>query len=169
MGPDTPGGGGGGGDGLQNHLHDSDAMDELDEMDGGNDDHCYVVNSSGHVSKRRKVDPLTVCSTTGGAGGRGVGGNGGGVGLGGTSSTRRLLQQPDVLEQILDKMVRVHRDATAVQERHFNRIEKVMKDYAAQTKRLADVMCQLLQNNRADDYGGGKNNNKSTGTNSDFE
>lgn len=143
--------------GMQNHLNDSDQLDDMDEMmDGQNDDHCYVVNSSGHVSKRFKMDPMTVCSTTSGGGG-------------GSSSSRRLhYQQPaDALEQILEQIVRVHRDTMAMHDRHFNRMEKLMKENATQTRRLADVMSQLLHSGRADDCvivgGGGKNNEKSTG------
>lgn len=153
--------------GMQNnHMNDSDAaLDDMDDMDGPNDDHCYVVNSSGHVSKRFKVDPLTICSTTSG------GGNGG-VGVGSSSlSSRRhhQIQQPDVLEQILEQMVRVHRDTLSVHDRHFTRMEKLMKENAVQTKRLADVMSQLLQSSRMDDCGSGKSNDKSTGMTSDVE
>ncbi|XP_022175075.1 uncharacterized protein LOC111037029 isoform X2 [Myzus persicae] len=155
--------------GMQNHhMNDSDAaLDDMDDMDGTNDDHCYVVNSSGHVSKRFKVDPLTMCSTTSGGGGGGNGG--GGVGL---SSSRRHhhVQQPDVLEQILEQMVRVHRDTLSMHDRHFTRMEKLMKENASQTKRLADVMSQLLHSSRMDDCGSGKSNDKSTGmTSSDIE
>lgn len=152
---------GSGGVGLQNHMNDSDALDDMDDMDGPNDDHCYVVNSSGHVSKRFKMDPLTVCTTTSGSSGIGHS-------SGGPSSSRRNLQPPDVLEQILEQMVRVHRDTMAMNERHFNRVEKLMKENTAQTRRLADVMSQLLHNSRVDDCN--KNNEKSTGINtSDVE
>jgi len=158
--------------GLPNHHHnmnDSDAaLDDMDDMDGPNDDHCYVVNSSGHVSKRFKVDPLTICSTTSGGHGHGVG-----VGHSSSSSSSRRnqrhhhAQQPDVLEQILEQMVRVHRDTLSVHDRHFSRMEKLMKENAVQTKRLADVMSQLLHSSRTDDCGGsGKSNDKSTGMNS---
>lgn len=132
---------------LQNHhMNDSDPMEDMEEIDGTNDDHCYVVNSSGHVSKRFKMDPLTVCSTT----------SGGGNGNSGMhySSSRRHIQQPDVLEQILEQMVRVHSDTLAMQERHYNRMEKLMKENAVQTRRLADVMNQLMHNSRAEDCGG---------------
>lgn len=149
------------------HMNDSDAaLDDMDDTDGQNDDHCYVVNSSGHVSKRFKVDPLAMCSTTSG------GGNGTGGGVGSSSSSRRHhhVQQPDVLEQILEHMVRVHRDTLSMHDRHLIRMEKLIKDNATQTKRLADVMSQLLHNSRADDFGNGKNNDKSTGmTSSDVE
>lgn len=152
---------GSGGVGLQNHMNDSDALDDMDDMDGPNDDHCYVVNSSGHVSKRFKMDPLTVCTTTSSSGGHSHGSVG-------PSSSRRNLQPPDVLEQILEQMVRVHRDTMAMNERHFNRVEKLMKENTAQTRRLADVMSQLLHNSRVDDCN--KNNEKSTGINtSDVE
>lgn len=156
-------GGGGGGDGLQNHHHhhhhhvhnESDGMDDMDDMEGTNDDHCYVVNSAGHVSKRRKVDPLTVCSTAGGD-------NGGVVLAGSPRSSRKLFQQPDVLEQILEQMVRVHRDTLAMHEHHYNRMEKLIKDQTAQTRRLADVMC-LLHNGRTTEDGG-KSSDKPIGT-----
>ncbi|XP_025206898.1 uncharacterized protein LOC112602785 isoform X2 [Melanaphis sacchari] len=151
------------------HMNDSDAaLDDMDDADGANDDHCYVVNSSGHVSKRFKVDPLTMCSTTSGGSG---GGNGGGAGVG-SSSSRRLhpAQQPDALEQILEQMIRVHRDTLSMHDRHFTRMEKLIKENAIQTKRLADVMSQLLHGSRPDDCGNSKNNDKSTGmTSSDVE
>ncbi|XP_026815112.1 uncharacterized protein LOC113555029 isoform X2 [Rhopalosiphum maidis] len=149
------------------HMNDSDAaLDDMDDTDGPNDDHCYVVNSSGHVSKRFKVDPLTMCSTTSGGNG------GGGAGVGSSSSSRRHhhVQQPDVLEQILEQIIRVQRDTLSMNDRHYARMEKLMKENAAQTKRLADVMSQLLHSSRVDDCGNGKNNDKSTGmTSSDVE
>lgn len=156
---DTPGGG-------HHHLNDSDAMDDMDmDMDGPNDDHCYVVNSSGHVSKRLKMDPLAVCSTAGG------GGPSGGAGSGGPSpsrsGSRHLIQQPDVLEQILEQLVRVQRDTLVMNERHMSRMEKLMKENALQTRRLADVMAQLLHNSRADDCG--KGGDKSAMNSSDVE
>ncbi|KAL4119969.1 hypothetical protein QTP88_012719 [Uroleucon formosanum] len=156
--------------GMHNHhMNDSDAaLDDIDDMDGQNDDHCYVVNSSGHVSKRFKVDPLTMCSTTSGGGGGGH--IGGGVGSSSSSRRHHHVQQPDVLEQILEQMVRVHRDTMSMHDRHFTRMEKLMKENAAQTKRLADVMSQLLHSSRMDDCGSGKSNDKSTGmTSSDVE
>lgn len=151
------------GGGLQNHLNYSDTMDDMDDMDAQNDDHCYVVNSSGQVSKRFKMDPLTVCSTTSG------GGNGASSSSGvGSSSYRRNAQQPDVLEQILERLVVLQRDALAMQDRQFARMEKVIKDNAAQTRRLADVMNRLLQNSRNEDDG--KNQEKISGmTSSDAE
>lgn len=159
--PDGPGAGLGNHHHHQHHHHDSlndsDAMDDLDDMDGPNDDHCYVVNSSGHVSKRFKMDPLAVCSTAGGDGvGGGGGRSGGGPSPSRVSSSRHLVQQPDVLEQILEQMVRVHRDTMAMHERHFGRMEKLMKENAAQTRRLADIMAMLLHNSRVDDCGSGK-------------
>ncbi|XP_050545381.1 uncharacterized protein LOC126907818 [Daktulosphaira vitifoliae] len=126
------------GDGSGGHLNDTDVLDDMEDGDGQNDDHCYVVNSSGHVSKRFRVDPLTVCTTSGGSGS-------GGGNAGGTRG-RQPQQQPDVLEQILEQMVRVHRDTMAMHERHYNRIEKLMKENSTQTKRLADVLGQLLVN-----------------------
>lgn len=148
------------------HLHQLNESDPLedytDDVDGPNDDHCYVVNSSGHVSKRYKVDPLAVCSTTGSVGGNSTP----------TSRIRHHVQQqnqqPDPLEQILEQMVRLHRDTLAMHQRHFNRVEKLMRDNAAQTRRLADVMSQLLHNSRAEEPGGGgcKGNDKSTDMNS---
>ncbi|XP_050420811.1 uncharacterized protein LOC126833484 [Adelges cooleyi] len=140
------------------HLNDTDVMDDMDDMDGQNDDHCYVVNSSGHVSKRLKMDPLAVCSTSGGSGS-----GGGGGGAGNSSGPRVKHQQPDVLEQILEQMVRVHRDTMAMQERHFNRLERLMKENAIQSKRLADVLGRLTHNR--DD----KQHDKSAATNSDVE
>lgn len=144
--------------GLQNSINYSDTMEELDDIDGQNDDHCYVVNGSGNLSKRFRMDPLAVCSTTSGV-----------DGSGGSSSYRRSVQQPDALEQILEQLVRLHRESMAQQERHANRMEKIVKDNTAQTRRLADVMNQLLQNPRIDDDGKNHEKMMSGATSSDAE
>jgi len=130
-------------------------MDDLDDIEGANDDHCYVVNSSGHVSKRLRLEPLSVCSSTGGiAGNPQISGSS-------SSRSRHLIQQPDVLEQILEQLVRVHRDTLALHERHNTRIEKLIKENAIQTKRLADVLGQLLNNSRMEDCGNKHDKNSS--------
>ncbi|XP_025415326.1 uncharacterized protein LOC112687023 [Sipha flava] len=148
---------------IQNHLNYSDTMDELDDMDAQNDDHCYVVNSSGQVSKRFKMDPLAVCSTTSGNS-NGASSNGGV----GSSSYRRNVQQPDVLEQILERLVGLQKDALAAQDRQFARMEKIIKDNTAQTRRLAEVMNRLFQNSQNEDDS--KNQEKMSGmTSSDAE
>lgn len=140
-------------------INEDSLDDYTDETDGPNDDHCYVVNNTGCVSKRFKVDPLAVCSTTSGVSGNSR-----------TSSrAKQPNQQPDTLDQILEQMVRIHRDTLSMHQRHFSRVEKLMKDNAAQTKRLADVMGQLLHNTRpeelADDSPVSKSKDKSTDTN----
>lgn len=128
------------------HQINEDSLDGYnDEIDGSNDDHCYVVNSTGSVSKRFKVDPLAVCSTTGGVGGNSR------TSTRAKQSNHRPDQQFDTLDQILEQMVRLHRDTLSMHQRHFSRVEKLMRDNAAQTKRLADVMGQLLHNTRPED------------------
>ncbi|VVC33203.1 Hypothetical protein CINCED_3A023429 [Cinara cedri] len=134
----------------------------VEDGDGTNDDHCYVVNSSGHVSKRLKVDPLAVCTTGSAVSSISTTTSPRAKNL--VPSSKQQQNLPDALEHILEQMVRLHRDTLSVHQRHFNRVEKLMKDNAAQTRRLADVMGQLLHNSRIEESGGGgadKNNKPS--------
>ncbi|XP_060844260.1 uncharacterized protein LOC132924149 [Rhopalosiphum padi] len=130
------------------------------------DDHCYVVNSSGHDSKCIKVKPMVIKRSTlnGGDGGYNDSDDGDGhvdVGLPcSTSSSRqhRSDQQSAAMEYILQQLVHMHKDTLAMIDEHFTRMEDLMKENVAQGKRLVDIMNQVLHSRLMTDRDNEKKN-----------
>ncbi|XP_026821451.1 uncharacterized protein LOC113559867 [Rhopalosiphum maidis] len=120
------------------------------------DDHSYVVNSSGHDSKCIKVKPMIIKRSTLNDGDNDSDDRGGHVDVGlpcSSSSSRqhRRVQRSAAMEHILQQLIHMHKDMMAMFDEHFTRMEDLIEENVAQSKRLADIMSQFSQ---ADDRPG---------------
>ncbi|VVC36552.1 Winged helix-turn-helix DNA-binding domain [Cinara cedri] len=128
-------------------LNDSDQLEE--DVDKTKDRKvCYLAVNSKNLETLTKASSRTrvFCPVSNGTSSSST-----------TSATTtnhvqsRPQNPPNTLELILKQMVRLHEDTLVMEQQHFDRVENLMRCNITQTRRLANVMHQLLYNIHTDE------------------